>query len=156
MNDLASKIKAAYRLPASRPTPAPTPKAKAPAKPKPAGKAKQEPPPPKLKGSTQIKRSCGHTEPLGAIKSRACPACKRERSRARRTNKVERRRLPGGSVVAGSYDAATETWTLALTVEGQVFQGRGPTLFGTLHLLDSLYRNAVRQQEEQEAAAEPR
>jgi hypothetical protein len=62
--------------------------------------------------------------------------------------------LPDGAVVRARYHADRETWTASLTVEDVTYEGKGRTLFGTLHLLDSLYRNAASR--EQEAVAEER
>jgi hypothetical protein len=148
MNDLANRIKAAYRLPVKQPAPAPKP----PPKPEAPAKAKQEPAPIKLKGNMLVRRACGHEEPLGAIMSRACPACKKARRLARRPKKIEKGRLPDGAVLQAHYHAETETWSGSLTVNGQTWEGTGPALLKLLTHLDNLYRTTAYQQQEQDFA----
>jgi hypothetical protein len=115
-------------------------------KPAPQSAAKPTKAPPAV-----VKHTCGREQPLAAIAGTPCLTClsQRRRDRAARKHakrqvkhpeKVQTPRLPDGAAFTVAYDAATETWTGSLTVEGHTFTGSASGVFKLLAQLDRQYQ----------------
>jgi hypothetical protein len=130
------------KAPPAEPGPAPPASAAEPAKREP-GTGEQS--------KQKIKQQCGHVVAVVHLETTDCPACfnkrRLEKRLAKQAAQVQRReqesalgRLPDGAEYVKRYDAATQTWTATLTVNGVTLTHTADGSFRVESELDRIWR----------------
>jgi hypothetical protein len=120
--------------------------AKSPPAEKTSGNGDKRPSKPEVDPDATLSYQCGHKVGARHLQGKPCPACVRQRRRARSIARGQRRRpdsiprLPDGATFCATYCAQSLRWVGTLAIGEHVFEAESPGVFPLLAELDRLYR----------------
>ena len=109
-----------------------------------ASKQKAAAPAVNVDPNSKLSYSCGHTVGVRQITDRECPECVAKRRVNRRKAQAKKQRelapddsgrLPDGTTINGSYDAARRMWNLQVITPDGVFEGELSSIHRLLMML---------------------
>lgn len=90
-----------------------------------------------VRPDSRLAYSCGHTVGVRQVTDQECPECRAQRRVNKRKSQAKKQkamapddsgRLPDGTTINGSYDAARRLWNLQIITPDGVFDGEGSAI----------------------------